>query len=147
MPNLVYNIFKRGVMQGSYTLDAVATSTQPVFCALLNNSYTPDPDHKYVGEFIGTYEIAGTAYVAGGVALSSPLTSQGDTDDDGVFDATNALWGTATITARYAVLYSSTGVGHSSDPLICVIDFDADKASSAGKFEIQWAAEGILNIT
>ena len=154
MASIVYNIFKTGIMLGSYGLDKDIGSTYPVFCALLNNSYTPDADHKYAGEFIGTYEIAGTAYVAGGAALSSPEVTQDDTDDEGVFDAGDALWGTSSITARYGLLYSSTGVGvdangtaHTSDPLICCFDFTSDKSSSEGNFKIQWNAEGILNIT
>lgn len=147
MSSIIYNIFKAAIMAGSYTLDKDTGSTYPVFCALLNNSYTPNADHKYVGEFIGTYEIAGTAYVAGGAALSSPEITQDDTDDEGVFDAGDCVWGTSSITARYAVLYSSMGSGHSSDPLICCVDFASDKESSVGKFEIQWNAEGIINIT
>lgn len=143
-----YNIFKTGIMSGSYTLDKDAGSTYPVFCALVNNSYTFDADHKFRNEVVGTYEITGTAYTAGGAALSSPEVTQDDTNDKGVFDAEDCLWGNATITARGAVLYSSTGsVLGTSDPLIAFIDFGTDEAAVAGNFVIQWAAEGIVNIT
>ena len=146
----VYNIFKTNIMAGitgSYTLDGTAASTNPVFVGLVNNSYSFDPDTKYVGEILGTYEVSGTAYAAGGHALSSPAISQDDADDEGVFDAADWELGASTITARGAVLYASTGETQVSCPLICFVDFGQDEVSTAGSFKITWAAEGILNLT
>lgn len=147
MASGIYNIFKSAIMSGSYTLDKDTTSTYPVFCALMNNSYTFDADHQFAGEFFGTYEVSGTGYVAGGAALSAPEVTQDDTDDEGVFDAGDCTWGSSTITARYGIVYSSMGGGAAADPLIACIDFGSDKVSSSGNFTIQWAAEGIVNIT
>jgi hypothetical protein len=147
MASGVYNVFKNGVMGGSYTLDGTVASTKPVFCALLNNSYTFDPDHKFFGQFSGTYEIVGTAYVAGGAALSSPTLTQDDTNDLGKFDANDVLWGVSSITARYAVLYSSNGAAGKSYPLIACFDFGSDQVSSAGSFTIVWNGSGILFTT
>jgi len=51
----VYNYFKRAVMQGSYNLGAAT-----IYCALLNNTYSPDIDaDTYWGE-INANEPAGT---------------------------------------------------------------------------------------
>ena len=145
MASGIYNIYKTGVMAGSFA--CVGASTKPIFVALLNNSYTFNADHKYLGEFLGTYQVSGTAYVAGGHALSSPTVTQDKTDDEGVLDATDWQLGSSTITARFAILYSSYGGGSGSDPLICAIDFGSDQSSSNGNFTIQFAAEGIVNLT
>ena len=143
MASVIYNKFKQGVMQASYNL-----GNFPVFVALLNNSYSPDIDaDKYVGQFIGTYEVSGAGYTAGGHALSSPIVTQDDTDDEGVFDANNWVIEASTVTARFAVLYGSSGLGADSDPLICCFDFGSDKITSNGNFTLTWNVEGILNLT
>ena len=62
-----------------------------------------------------------------------------------VFDADDVAWTTSTLTARYAIIYKSTGTS-STSPLIGYIDFSSDKSSVTGTFTIQWNAEGILNL-
>ena len=146
MANLIYNYFKRAVLQGSYVIgDSISP---PIYVALLNNSYSPNIDTDiYVGQFLGTYEVSSAGYVAGGVALSGPNAQQDDTENQGILYGTSILWPSVTLTARGAVLYGSSGVGFSSDPLIAYIDFGADKTASAGTFQINWNASGILAIT
>lgn len=87
---------------------------------------------------------ASGSYTAGGTTLT-PTLSTDDTDDEGVFDATDVSWTTATITARYGVVYKSTGVDTTS-PIVCVIDFGSNQTSTAGTFAITFAAEGIVNL-
>jgi len=61
-------------------------------------------------------------------------------------DAADVIWTfTATRVARYAVIYSDTGVG---DPLICFIDFGANKTvTDAGTLTITFSADGIIKTT
>jgi hypothetical protein len=60
------------------------------------------------------------------------------------FDAADTSWTTATISsARAAVVYDDT---LTNDPLICLVNFGADYASSAGTFQITWNASGIWTI-
>ena len=51
----------------------------------------------------------------------------------------------ATITARYGVVYKDTGTPATS-PIIAVIDFGSNQTSTAGTFALAFAAEGILNL-
>lgn len=60
-------------------------------------------------------------------------------------DAADTTWTTSTITARYAVIYESTGTA-STSALLGYVDFDGDKISSAGTFTITWHANGIFII-
>lgn len=154
MASGIYNIFKAGAMAGSFTLDKDTGSTYPVFVALMNNSYVFDADHKYAGQFLHTYEASGVVYVSGGHALSAPEVTQEDASDLGKWDGTDWELGAETITARFALLYSSTGVAadaesnlYTSDPCIACIDFGDDKTATAGAFKITWAAGGILQLT
>lgn len=146
MANVIYNAFKNSVMGGSYNL-----TDGSVYVALVNNSYTPDIDTEaYVADagIIASYSPSGaTNYSTAGHALSDPALSTVAGSDYGRFDASDWTLGTATVTARGAVLYSSSGAGYAADPLICYFDFTTDQTATAGDFTIQWNGNGILNIT
>ncbi len=139
MADVIYNNFKKSIMNGGIDLD-----TDTIKVALVTSSYSPNQDtHEDFADV--TNEVSGTGYTAGGVALASKAVTADNTDNEGVFDADDASWSASTITARGAVLYKDTGTP-STSLLICYIDFGSDKASSAGTFTLQWAAEGILNL-
>lgn len=139
MADVIYNGFKAKIMDGSIDLD-----TDTIKVALVTSTYTPDQDaHVFFSSV--TNEVSGTGYTAGGASLANKTVTQDNTDNEGVFDADDVSWTTATITARGAVVYKSTGTS-STSPLICYIDFGADKVSTAGTFSIQWNAEGIINL-
>lgn len=140
MASVVYNSFKRDIMNGSIDLD-----TDTIKVMLVTSSYAADIDAHTKRSNI-TNEVSGTGYSAGGVALGSLAVTVDNTDDEGVFDAADTTWTSSTITARGAVLYKSRGGASSADELICYIDFGADKISDAGDFVIQWNTEGIINL-
>lgn len=140
MASVIYNAFKKFIMNGSVDLD-----TDTIKVALVTSSYTPDIDaHDYFNDV--TNEVTGTGYTAGGATLANKAVTQDNTNDKGVFDADDVAWTTSTITARGAVLYKSRGGASSADELICYIDFGVDKVSTAGTFTIQWNASGILTL-
>ena len=140
MADVIFNSFKRDIMNGSLDLD-----TDTIKVMLVTSAYTPDQDAHTKRSDV-TNEASGAGYSSGGAALANKAVSADNTDNEGVFDADDVTWGSSTITARGAVLYKSRGGASSADELICYIDFGADKASSAGNFTVTWNAEGILNL-
>lgn len=140
MADLVYNSFKRDIMNGTIDLD-----TNDIKVMLVTSSYTPDID---ADEFIDdvTNEVVGTGYTAGGQSLASKTVTVDDANDRGIFDAADPAWTTATITARGAVLYYDTGTP-STSPLIGYWDFGTDQISTAGTFTIQINVTGILTLS
>lgn len=140
MASLIYNSFKRDIMNGALDLD-----TDTIKVMLVTSSYAADQDAHTKRSDI-TNDVVGTGYTAGGSALANKAVTVDNTDNEGVFDADDLTWSTSTITARGAVLYKSRGGASSADELLCYIDFGADKSSSAGNFTLQWDAEGILNL-
>src|SRR5574337_1708660 len=140
MASVFYNSFKVDIQSGNIDID-----TDTIKCALVTSTYTPniDTDTKWSNV---TNEVSGTGYTAGGATLASVTVTQDNTNDRGVVDAADVTWSTATITARAAVLYKSTGTA-STSPLICYIDFGSDQTSSGGNFVIQWNASGIFALT
>lgn len=143
MASAIYNRFKYQQL-GDTGVTPTNLKTDTIKISLHTSSYTPDIDtHEFFDDV--TNEVTGTGYTAGGNTLSV-TTSQDNTNDKGVFDATDTSWTTATITARYAVIYKDTGTP-STSPLVCYLDFGSDFTSSGGTFLITFHADGIINIT
>lgn len=139
MADTIYNSFKKRLMEKDIDL---ANDTIKVM--LVGSDYTPDSDlHEFKSDVSG--EVKGTGYFAGGAELANKTVSQDDTDDAGIFDADDTVWATSYITARGAVMYKDTGIA-STSPLICYIDFGADKTTYGTEFKLQWNASGILNV-
>lgn len=139
MASLVYNSAKKKLMDGSIDLDS-----DTIKIALVTSSYTPDQDaHDFFDDV--TNEVSATGYTAGGATLASKTVTQDNTNNRGVFDATDPSWTTSTITARGAVVYKSTGTAGTS-ALICYIDFGQDYSSTVGTFSVVFHADGILYI-
>ena len=90
---------------------------------------------------------AGGGYSASGNVLGTPsIAFNGHNPTKIKMTFANTSWSTATITARYAVIWKQTGNPNTS-PLICWVDFGSDQSSSSGTFQINWNASGIVEIT
>ena len=112
--------------------------------ALCTSTYTPDQDaHDYFNDI--TNEVTGTGYTAGGATLGSAAVSYTGGTNTFAFDGADVSWATSTITARYAIVYDSTGTS-STSPLICYVDFGADVSTTAGTFTLTWDAAGICTV-
>ena len=84
-------------------------------------------------------EATGTGYTAGGNTLTNVTpTSSGTT---AYTDFADTTWSTATITASGALIYNSSA----SDASVAVLDFGADKTSTAGDFTIIFPADDASN--
>lgn len=90
-------------------------------------------------------EVVGTGYTAGGNTLTNitPVAS-GTT---ALTDFNDTSWSTSTITARGALIYNSSKANRA----VCVLDFGADKVTSAGTFSIVFptadASNAIIRIS
>lgn len=119
--------------------------TDTIKVALATSSYTPNQDtHDFFDDV--TNEVTGTGYTAGGVTLGSKSTSFDATSNETRLIAADAVWTGATITARFAVVYKSTGTA-STSPLLGYVNFGSDQSEAAGTFTITWDATGVLKTT
>lgn len=117
--------------------------TDTIKVALCTSTYTPNQaTHAYFSSI--TNEVSGTGYTAGGATLASKTVNTSSLTF--TFDAADTSWATSTITARYAIIYDSTGTAATS-ALIGYVDFGADVVSSGGTFSIVWDALGIATFT
>ena len=114
---------KVGFLTGTYV---PLTDTMKI--ALYTNSATLDATTT---AYSATNEVVGTGYTAGGNTLTGNAISYSGTTAWITFS--DSAWTTATITARGALIYDSTR----SNAAIAVLDFGADKTSTAGTFTVQ----------
>ena len=110
------NVFKLGLYTSSATLDVSTTA------------------------YTATNEVSGTGYTAKGSFLTSVNpTSSGTT---AFTDFNDLTFSSASITARGALIYNEAATG---DPSVCVLDFGADKTSTAGDFTISFPTADASN--
>lgn len=113
---------------------------------LCTSTYAPNQDtHQYKLDI--TNEIVGTGYTATGATLASVTVTYTGGTNKYVLDAADSSWTTSTLTARYAVVYDSSPATDATRPIICYVDFGADVSTTAGTFQITWAAGGIVEFT
>ena len=124
--NFSSNTFKTGLMNGTFNF-----TSGSFYLALYTNSATLNEDTT---AYTATGEASGGNYVAGGNLLTIaqvPTVGNGDT---AYISFNNTSW-TGAITARGALIYLSGG----GNPAVCVLDFGADKTSTA-TFTVQFPA-------
>ncbi len=123
--NFTCNTFKTGLMNGTFNF-----TSGSFYLALYTNSATLNEDTT---AYTVTGEASGGNYVAGGNLLTIaqvPTVGNGDT---AFISFANTSW-TGAITARGALIYKAGDNG-----AVCVLDFGADKTSTA-TFTVQFPA-------
>ncbi len=122
--NFLCTSFKKEVLEGLHDFN-VGANTYKLALYDNNASFT-----AATTVYTTSNEVSGTGYSAGGGTLTNidPTTS-GTT---AFIDFADLTFSTATITARGALIYNSTN----GNRTVCVLDFGADKTSTAGDFTI-----------
>jgi hypothetical protein len=85
--------------------------------------------------YTATGEVVGTAYTAGGAALTVTGSAVSVSDTTVYVDFADVTWATATITARGALIYNDSVAG---DPAVAVLDFGTDKTVTAKDFVVSF---------
>jgi len=123
--NFLCTSFKKEVLEGLHDFNASGGNTYKLALYTNSASFT-----AATTVYTTSNEISGTGYSAGGGTLTNidPTTS-GTT---AFIDFADLTFSSATITARGALIYNSTN----GNRTVCVLDFGADKTSTAGDFTI-----------
>jgi len=132
--NFMATSFKLQLLSGIHAFNTsvvrAGTGADTFKLALYTSSATLDATTTVYSATNETTNTTGTAYTAGGNTLTSPTTSSSGTTAWADFADTS--WTTASFTARGALLYNST----QGNKAVVVLDFGADKTSSAGTFTV-----------
>ena len=126
--NFSCNVFKTGLMNGTFNF-----TSGTFYIALYTNDATLDASTTtYTGT---TGEVVASGYTAGGLALTiAQIPTVGSSGSTAYISFDNAVW-TSALTARGALIYQNGG----GNPAVCVLDFGADKTSTA-TFTVQFPA-------
>ena len=130
-------------------MDFTASTGDTFKIALYTSSVTlgaSTTDYSATNEITNT---SGTAYTAGGAALTS-VTPVADSTT-AVCDFSDVSWTSASFTANGCLIYNTTtGTGTGTTDTVCAIAFGGDKTVSSGTFTIQFptadASDAILRI-
>ena len=128
--NFMCTSFKQEVLQAKHDFTASTGHTFKLALYDNNASFT-----AATTDYTATNEVSGTGYSAGGGTLTNVTPTTSGTTAFADFD--DLTFSSATITARGALIYNTTtGGGSSTTETVVVLDFGADKTSTAGDFTI-----------
>jgi len=124
--NFMCTSFKVELMKGVH--DFTNSSGNTFNIALYDNSASFT---AATTAYTASNEVSGTGYTAKGYALTNVTPTSSSTT--AYTDFGDATWSSSTITARGAMIFNDTAAG---DPSVVILDFGADKSSSAGDFVV-----------
>jgi len=128
--NFMCTSFKQEVLQAKHDFTASTGHTFKLALYDNNASFT-----AATTDYTAANEVSGTGYSAGGGTLTNVTPTTSGTTAFADFD--DLTFSSATITARGALIYNTTtGGGSSTTETVVVLDFGANKTSTAGDFTI-----------
>ena len=137
MASAVCNSFKTEVLGGTHDLD-----TDTIKFALYTSSASLSASTT---AYSTSNEVVGTNYTAGGNTLTGAVISLDSST--AIVDFSDTSWSSATITARYGLIYNSS----KTDKAIAVLDFVTDQTSTNGTFTVVFpsaaAATAIIRLS
>jgi hypothetical protein len=113
--------------------------TDTLMLALFTSSFTPDTAETSFGNL--TNECTGTGYTAGGEAVTNVAK------ESGVVTADPVSWAEITVSARYAVLYTTATIDGITNPVLLVYDFGSELTLSAIPWSFSWASNILYQLT
>tara|TARA_R110000787_G_scaffold130240_2_gene242184 strand:- start:994 stop:1422 length:429 start_codon:yes stop_codon:yes gene_type:complete len=126
--------FKQEILVGTHNF--TATTGHTMKAALYTSSATLS---AATTAYATTNEASGTGYTAAGAALTNVTPTTSSTT--ALTDFADVTWSTSTITARGALIHNTSA----SNKAVVVLDFGANKSSTAGNFTIQFPAADASN--
>jgi len=130
--NYMCTSFKKELMTATHDFTASTGNTFKLAMYTNSASFT-----AATTAYTTSNEVSGTGYSAGGGTLTNVTPTTSSTT--AYTDFADLTFSTATITARGALIYNDTASG---DPSVVVLDFGADKTSTAGDFTIVFPTAG-----
>jgi hypothetical protein len=137
MANVISNVFKDQLLKGNHNFQSGGDTYK---IALYTSSRTAAATDSV---FDTTNEASGTGYTSGGNTLTNNGVTGGSSASTAFIDFADTSFTTATITAKFALIYQSSGGANSASAnAVCWLDFGGDFTTTAGTFTIQFPAAG-----
>tara|TARA_B100001564_G_scaffold325394_1_gene306874 strand:- start:982 stop:1428 length:447 start_codon:yes stop_codon:yes gene_type:complete len=133
----VCNVFKQELLKGNHDFDGGAT----YYIALYTSSATLGATTTAYASGNEVTNSSGSAYTAGGKALTSPTVTGGASATTAFVDFADISWTSASFTANGALIYRQDGGGPTNDAVV-VLAFGGDFTASNGTFTVQFPTAG-----
>ena len=133
----VCSVFKRELLKGNHDFDG--TGSVAYYIALYTSSATLGAATTAYSSSNEVSNSSGSAYSAGGKALTSPTVTLSGTT--AFADFADVSWTSASFTANGALIYRQDGSAPTNDAVV-VLAFGGDFTASNGTFTIQFPAAG-----
>ena len=133
----VCNVFKQELLKGNHDFDGGAT----YYIALYTSSATLGATTTAYATGNEVTNSSGSAYTAGGKALTSPTVTGGASATTAFVDFADISWTSASFTANGALIYRQDGGGPTNDAVV-VLAFGGDFTASNGTFTVQFPTAG-----
>jgi len=127
------NVFKMGLFKA-------AASVTGTWNATATNAGTPGTSAPSTSN-VGTDDLSGTGYTAGGFAWTAAQNTTPSTSGTGAFWSwsVNPSWTTATFTTSGAYVYNTTN----SNRMVAIFSFGGDQTVTAGTFTVTLPTNGV----
>ena len=133
----VCNVFKQELLKGSHDFDGGAT----YYIALYTSSATLGATTTAYATANEVTNSSGTAYSAGGKALTSATVAGGSGVATAYATFADISWASASFTANGALIYRQDGGAPTNDAVV-VLAFGGDFTASNGTFTVQFPTAG-----
>ena len=148
MANVICNVFKEHLLKGNHNFSSSSGDTYKL--ALYTSSKTVSA--SAVTGYNTTNEAAnasGSGYTAAGNTLTNSGVTGSSSTAICFADFADTSFTTVSTTARYALIYQSSGgaatAGLATDSAVCVLDFGGDFTTTEGTLTIQFPAADTSN--
>ena len=135
----VCNVFKQELLKGNHDFDG--TGSVAYYIALYTSSASLGATTTAYSTSNEVSNSSGSAYSAGGKALTSPTVTGGSGTATAFVDFANVSWTSASFTANGALIYRQDGGAPTNDAVV-VLAFGGDFTASNGTFTIQFPTAG-----
>ena len=133
----VCNVFKQELLKGNHDFDGGATYYIALYTSSANMGATTTA-YSTSNEVTNS---SGSAYSAGGKALTSPAVTGGSGVSTAFVDFANISWTSASFTANGALIYRQDGSAPTNDAVV-VLAVGGDFTASNGTFTIEFPTAG-----
>ena len=144
MANVICNVFKEHLLKGNHNFSSSGGNTYKL--ALYTSSKTVSA--SAVTGYNTTNEAAnasGSGYTAAGNTLTNNGVTGSSSTATVFADFADTSFTTVSTTARYALIYQSSGGAATAGAAVCVLDFGGDFTTTAGTLTIQFPAADTSN--
>ena len=135
----VCNVFKQELLKGNHDFDG--TGSVAYYIALYTSSASLGATTTAYSTSNEVSNSSGSAYSAGGKALTSPTVTGGSGTATAFVDFDDVSWTSASFTANGALIYRQDGGAPTNDAVV-VLAFGGDFTASNGTFTIEFPTAG-----